>query len=221
MGGKIIAGVVGFVVLVLIVQNYVLGDGGPGTQTPGRTGAVPTATMPAQTPVAVSLGAVQPGGAGATNGGSGGTTSPGTYVVQSGDTLGTIATSFNVAPENQAAWIAEVLDLNGLADARLLQAGQELLLPDVPAGAAQTPGAGSTGSNPIVTATPGGSTGSGGSGGTYTIVSGDTPFGIAEKFCVPNPAAWVDQLISINDLNPNNLTLGQELDLPAGTPPPC
>jgi LysM repeat protein len=219
MGGKIIAGVVGFVVLVLLVQNYVLGDGEPGGQTLGRTGAVPTATLPAQTPVAVSLGAVQPGG-GSSNGG-GATSGPSTYVVQSGDTLGTIASSFNVAAENQAAWIAEVLDLNGIADARLLQAGQELLLPDTPASGGQTPSA--TGSNPIVTATPGGSTGSGGGGGggTYVVVSGDTPFGIAEKFCVEGAAAWVNELVALNNVNPNNLTLGQELELPAGTPPMC
>ena len=213
MGGKIIAGVIGFVVVVLLIQNYVLGDD-DGPNTLGRSGAAPTATLPAQTPEAISLGQVQSTGASA-EGGSGSTTGGGTYVVQAGDTLGSIATALNIAPEAQAAWVAEVLEVNGIPDARLLQAGQELIIPTAQAGSSGTPAAGS--GVEIATATPGASGGE----GTYIIVSGDTPFGIAEKFCVEGPEAWVNELIALNGLDPNALSVGQELQLPAGTPPQC
>ena len=99
MGGRIIAGVVGFVVLVLLVQNYVLGNDKPGGDNLNQSGAVPTATLPAQTPVAVSLGEQQ----GGTSGSSGSTAASSTYVVKEGDTLASIAASFNVAPEAQAS----------------------------------------------------------------------------------------------------------------------
>jgi LysM repeat protein len=212
MGGRIIAGVIGFVVLVLLFQNYVLNEGDGGTGNSGRTGAAPTATLPAQTPVAISLGEVPSGGS-STDGGST-TTGGGTYVVKEGDTLGSIAASLNVAPEAQAAWVAEVLDLNGIADARLLQAGQELLIPTAPA-AAETPGTG--GGIAVATATPAAP----GEGGTYIVVSGDTPLDIAAKFCVGAPTAWVNELLALNGIDPNNLAVGQELQLPPNTPALC
>jgi LysM repeat protein len=231
MGGKIIAGVIGFVILVLIIQNYVLG-GDDGPDALSRSGAAPTATLPAQTPEAISLGQVQTtgaSGAGAT--GSGGTTGGGTYVVQSGDTLGSIATALNVSPEAQAEWIAAVLEANGIPDARLLQAGQELVIPEAPAGpgpgggqnnpaagGGQTPAAGS--GIEIATATPSPGSGEGGSG-VYIVESGDTPLGIAEKFCVEGAAAWVNELVELNGIDPNVLSVGQELALPAGTPDQC
>jgi LysM repeat protein len=210
MGGRIIAGVIGFVVLVLLIQNYVLKDGGDGTGTTGRTGVAPTATLPAQTPEAISLGEVASGGSTGATGGA--TTGGGTYVVQAGDTLGSIAASFNVAPEAQAQWIADVLELNGIADARLLQAGQELQIPTAPAATSSTPGAG--GGVAVATATPGVS----GPGGTYIVESGDTPYGIAEKLCVQNAATWVNELVTLNEIDPNNLAVGQELQLPESTP---
>ena len=43
----------------------------------------------------------------------------------------------NIAPDQRAAWIAEVLRLNGIADARLLAVGQELSLPRPPAAVAK------------------------------------------------------------------------------------
>jgi LysM repeat protein len=215
MGGRIIAGVIGFVVLVLLVQNYVLSDGGDGSGNLGRTGAAPTATLPAQTPEAISLGSAQ--SPGTTTEGGGATTGGGTYVVQSGDTLGSIAAALNVAPEAQAAWVNEVLELNGMEDARQLQAGQELLLPEAPAGAATTPGT-NGGGIAVATQTP---VASGGEGGTYIVESGDTPLGIAEKFCVEGATAWVNELVALNGIDPSNLSVGQELELPASTPAQC
>jgi LysM repeat protein len=214
MGGRIIAGVIGFVVLVLLVQNYILNDDGDGTGTPGRTGVAPTATLPAQTPVAVSLGELVSGGTGGAPGST--PTGGGTYVVKEGDTLGSIAASFNVAPEAQAQWVADVLELTGIADARLLQAGQELQIPTAPAASSSTPSTG--GGVAVATPTPGGS---GGGEGTYIVVSGDTPFGIAEKLCVESAAAWVNELVALNEIDANNLAIGQELQLPTSTPDQC
>src|SRR5690606_17414579 len=105
---------------------------------------------------------------------------------------------------------------NGMADARLLQAGQELVLPGVTGGSpASTPVQGQ--GTPTPSRTP---TSSGGQG-TYIVVSGDTPFGIAEKFCVQGAAAWVNELIALNGIDPGALAVGQELELPAGTPAQC
>ena len=224
MGGKIIAGVIGFVVLVLLVQNYVLG-GDDGPDVSGRTGAAPTATLPAQTPEAISLGQVQAGGATGSSG-AGATAGGGTYVVQSGDTLGSIATALNIAPEVHAEWIAAVLEANGIPDARLLQAGQELVLPTAQAGSGQTeagsPQTPATGPGiEVATATPEPGSEATGGGGTYIVVSGDTPFGIAEKLCVEGAEAWVNELVALNGLDPSALSIGQELELPAGTPEQC
>ncbi len=223
MSGRIIAGVIGFVVLVLLIQNYVLGDDNPQTDNLAASGAIPTATLPAQTPVAISLGQEDASNASGSGGAPGGTS---TYVVKEGDTLGIIATSFNVPQEAQADWIAQVLDLNAIPDARLLQPGQELIIPAAPAGSQSTPAAngtpGSTGSTGgIATVTPTPSTAGGGGEGTYTVASGDTPLGIAEKLCVKGATAWANELVTLNNLNPNNLTVGQELQLPAGTPASC
>src|SRR3954468_20141243 len=113
------------------------GDGNslnPNAQTVGRPSSVPTATPPATLPEPILLGALtDPIGGGTnasgtpTSGAAGGGAA--TYTVKSGDNLAAIASSQGVTGTDQAAWIAEVLRLNGIADARLLAAGQELQLP--------------------------------------------------------------------------------------------
>ena len=128
MGAKLIGGFVGFVIVALFLQSYVFGgdDGGP--STPGRGGAVPTATLPAQLPQPIVL-AESAGGAGggaSTNAGGGSTRA---YVVKSGDTLGAIASGLGVPADQQAAWINQVLDINNIADARNIQVGVELQVP--------------------------------------------------------------------------------------------
>jgi len=70
----------------------------------------------------------------------------------------------------------------------------------------------------LQTATPGSG---GGPAGTYTVVSGDSPFLIAEKHCVPDPAPWVDELLEINNVEASSLRVGEVLDLPTGTPALC
>lgn len=50
----------------------------------------------------------------------------------------------------------------------------------------------------------------------YTVVEGDTPFGIAEKVGVPAElrAAWVEELLALNGVTETTIQIGQELILP-------
>ena len=234
MGAKFVAAIIGVIILVVLAQTFIFGgdDNSPSVTNPS---SIPTATPPVEQEEPVLLGEGS-GGEGSGGGGSS-SSAQSTYTVQSGDTLGAIAGQLGVAPEDQAAWIQEVLDLNGMSDARELQAGQELILPGVPQSAASsddasddssddaqtdepetepTPPPSATGTLP--TATPGSG---GGSAGTYVVVEGDTPFGIAINHCVEDPDAWSQELLEINGVDANSLAIGQELDLPPGTPAFC
>jgi LysM repeat protein len=226
MGAKFVAAVIGVIILVVLAQTFVFGgdDGSPSVNNPN---SIPTATPPVETGSPVLLGEGDAGGGGS---GGGSTSAQSTYTVQSGDTLGAIASQLGVAPEDQANWIAEVLDLNGMEDARQLQSGQELILPGVPqstssdddeteddsAEADVTPPPSATGTLP--TATPGSSEGS---PGVYVVVEGDSPYLIALNHCVDDPDAWAQELLEINGVDATSLSIGQELDLPPGTPPFC
>jgi LysM repeat protein len=223
MGAKFVAGIVGLIIVVVLVQTCLLGDddSSPSVRNPS---SIPTATPPADQGEPVLLGQGSAGGGGQTPGPSGNT-----YTVQSGDTLGAIAARFNVPADGQAAWVAEVLRLNNMQDARQLQAGQELKLPSVAATARPSGTATPRAGTPTSTARPS-STGTvatstprsgGGSATTYTIVSGDTPFLIAEKHCVDDPGPWVEELLDINAVEANSLRVGEVLDLPPGTPALC
>jgi LysM repeat protein len=237
MGAKLIGGFVGFVIVVLFLQSYVFGgdDGGP--NTPGRSGAVPTATLPAQLPQPIVLAesAGGSGGGASTNAGGGSTRA---YVVKSGDTLGAIATGLGVPADQQAAWINQVLDINNIADARNIQVGVELQVPAPaptarpsatvrPSGSATTRPSG-TGTAPATArpnttptvrpaTTPTATPRPAASGDTYTVVDGDTGFGIAAKCGVDNPAPWLNELEELNDIDAGDLNIGDELILPAGT----
>jgi LysM repeat protein len=233
MGAKFVAAIIGVIILVVLAQTFVFGgdDNSPSVNNPS---SIPTATPPAEQNDPVLLGEGDAGG-GSSSAGSSSSSSRTTYTVQSGDTLGGIASAQGVAPEDQAAWIQEVLDLNDMEDARQLQAGQELILPGAPQSSASlsatestdddaeadepeaTPPPSATGTLP--TATP--SNGGGGSAGTYTVVDGDTPYGIALNHCVEDPDAWVNELLEINAVDANSLSVGMELDLPPGTPAFC
>lgn len=209
MGIRIVAGVVGFVVVVLLVQSYVLG-GDDDDDSGANAGAAPTATLPAELPEPIPLANTEGGAPAGEGAAATGTT---TYIVQEGDTMGTIATAFDVPPEAQAAWINEVLEANGIEDARFILVGQELQVPNTPAplpeGEAQQ-GQPPAEPTPVAPAAE----------GVYIVVSGDSPLFIAEKFCVENPVEWANELISING-DFTTLIPGQELVLPAGTPPQC
>src|SRR5262245_8212366 len=104
--------------------------GGDKTVSVNRPNSIPTATPPASLPEPIVL-----SGSGSPTAGTratgGGTTAGGadSYTVKPGDSLNAIATALGIPTDQQAAWVAEVLRLNGLPDARLLQAGQVLQLP--------------------------------------------------------------------------------------------
>lgn len=213
------------------VATGCLFGGGDETISATRPGSIPTATAPANLPDPILLGESQTSGGTPLSGGSG----ESTYTVKSGDTLAGIAAQLGIPGSEQAAWLAEVLKLNGIQDPKLLRAGQEIRLPRATA----TPRPSGTGTpQPTATPRPTGtalattptSTAAAttatprptvvGGGGTYTVVSGDYPFLIAQKLGVPESqqAAWVQQLIALNSIDPSNLQVGQVLQLPAGTP---
>jgi len=231
----------GLLVLVAAQGCVFGGDDNDGSNgSVGRPGSVVTATMPATLTDPILLGQAQTTG-GSTTGGTSGGASGQTYVVESGDTLGSIASSFNVPPDQQSAWIAEVLRINNIADARQLAVGVELVLPLMPTATPTSRPSGTPGTpaatpnrttTPGTTATPEATsqatstptvrptTTSQGSGETYTVVSGDTPLVIAEKLGVPEAerAAWANELVALNGINPSSMQIGDVLELPAGTP---
>jgi LysM repeat protein len=240
MSIKLIGALAGVILVLLTAQGCIFGGGDDGA-TGGaisRPGAIPTATLPAtlQDPILLGQTQVQ------TTGGSTGGTSGSTYVIKSGDTLGAVATSLGVPADQQAAWIQEVLRINAITDARTLAVGVELQLPRIAAATSTprttgtpgtpaatpnrttTPGAGTTPqpttsaatSTPTVRPTSSGSS----SGRTYTVVSGDTPLVIAQKLNVPDAqqAAWANELVALNGINPSAMQIGDVLDLPTGTP---
>jgi LysM repeat protein len=241
---KLASAIFGATLLALLISACDLVGGGgndslnPNAQSVTRPGSVPTATPPATLPEPILLGAAtdpiggtNPAGTPTTGGPTAGGAA--TYTVKPGDTLAAIASSQGVTGSDQASWIAEVLRLNNIADARLLAAGQELQLPrQVPATNA-TPRAGTTttpnttptrasgtptaaqtprpGTTPTTASTP-----STGGGTTYVVQSGDTPGGIASKLNVPaaQQTAWVTQLLQLNNVTAQTLQIGQTLNLP-------
>jgi LysM repeat protein len=209
----------------------------PNPQTVGRPSSVPTATPPATLPEPILLGAAtdpiggtNPAGTPTAGGNTGGAA---TYTVKPGDTLSAIASAQGVAGSDQAAWIAEVLRLNNMADATRLAAGQELSLPrqtgpanatprpgttttpnTTPTRASGTPTTGQPTPRPGTTPTSGSTPSTGGN--TYTVQSGDTPGAIASKLGVPasQQTAWVTQLLQQNNVTAQTLQIGQVLNLP-------
>jgi LysM repeat protein len=232
MGAKFVAAIIGVIILVVLAQTFIFG-GDDGTPTVNNPSSIPTATPPLaqETPVLLGEGDAGGGGGGGSSGGSG----QSTYTVQSGDTLNAIAAQLGIAPADQANWVQQVLDLNGMEDARQLQAGQELILPGAPQSSSDdgsedtasadegdssdsepTPTVPPSATGTLPTPTPGA-----GSPGVYVVADGDSPYLIALNHCVDDPDAWVQELLDINDVDATSLSIGQELDLPPGTPPFC
>jgi LysM repeat protein len=228
---KLVGAGLAVILVILFFQAGFFSSGDSASPSVSRPSSIPTATPPAQMPEPVLLGetlAAAPAAAGA---------SGDTYVVKPGDTLGGIASQLGVPIDQQAAWIAEVLRLNGLADARLLATGVALRLPrsPTPAPAARTgtptvtatrPAATPTVQAAAATATPQAAAPTAtrqpvaGGGGTYTVVANDNPHLIGQKHCVPTAQldAWANQLLALNNTTASGLQVGQVLQLPANTP---
>jgi LysM repeat protein len=202
------------VVLVAIAfQGLISGGGGDNPVSLSRPASIPTATFPATLSAPILLSEANPAPGRPTSGSA--TGGAGSYVVKPGDTLSGIASQMNVPSDQQAAWTAEVLRLNGIADVRLLAVGQELNLPRAatpPAAAARTTGTPQPGPSapPARTSTPASPTSASatappstpapsaptatprppsnvtGGGGSYTVAAGDFPLLIAAKLGVPD-----------------------------------
>ncbi len=205
--------------------------GGGSPQNLSRPGPVRTATPPAKLPDPIMLGESQAGGGASQTSGAGGDS----YVIKSGDTLYGIASALGVPGDQQASWVAETLRLNGIQDTTNLHTGDTIRLPKLqatvqPAATAkvsQTAPAAQSTSAPAATATSAPTASSAptatrvtGGAGTYTVQSGDTPYIIAQKLGVPQSqwAAWSNELVSLNGIDPNNLHVGDVLKLPSDTP---
>ncbi len=116
------------------------------------------------------------------------------YVVQSGDSLWSIAQKFGTS-------VAQLAKLNGVENPSLIRVDQPLTIP-----------AGATA--PTVTTAAPTSTAVQSSPSTYTVVSGDTLSSIASRF-----GTSVASIASANALvNPSIIRMGQSLTIPGGTP---
>ncbi|MGD9796257.1 MAG: LysM peptidoglycan-binding domain-containing protein, partial [Acidimicrobiia bacterium] len=120
-----------------------------------------------------------------------------TYTVKSGDSLNSIAKSFDVSKD-------DIIALNGITNPNNILVGQKLKIPVQRAAtttaAAATTKAGPTTTKPVVD-----------SGIVYTVKSGDTLSKIAKTLGVTQA-----QLISLNGLaDANDIKVGQKLKVPA------
>ncbi len=211
MSTKLGIGSLASIVVLLLVQGCVFGGDDSGNFSASRPSAIPTATLPATLSEPVDLGesVAIPGSTPAEP-----DETTVTYLVQPGDTLNAIAGLFGVPGDQRAAWTLEVLRINGIADARLLQAGQELIIPSFGTSEdsslpAQTPVPDSEAPTPAT-----------GSGATYTVIAGDSAILIAQKLGVPGSQQleWAQQLLALNRVSESGLSIGQVLQLPQDTP---
>ena len=158
---------------------------------------VPTATLPAELPEPIIVGAPVPGGGGRT------------YTIEAGDTLSAVAEQFDVSVE-------ALMEANEIEDPTRLEVGQVLVIPGAaPSGPFPTP------VSPEATPTlrPGGLT-PGPEESTYVVQSGDNASAIAERFGIT-----LEELAAVNGVTIDELRaleVGQVLVIPEGAaePPP-
>lgn len=116
----------------------------------------------------------------------------GTYTIKSGDTLGGIAAKYRTT-------VAKLQQDNGISNPNVIYAGRTLQVPD---SYSSTPAPSNGGSNSSVTQ-------------TYTVKSGDTLSGIAQRY-----GTTVSALAARNGIrNPNLIQVGQRLLISGGSGP--
>lgn len=171
---------------------------------PGSGQLTDPAAVPSSTPIAGGLtflirdnGVQAPGGASTTvaGGSTPVTTNRGTYTIKDGDICSTIADELGVT-------VDELLAANRGADCSALIPGTELRIPNT---AAATPVPTTTRASGQATPTPGGA----GGGTQYEIQPGDLCVDIAASYGVT-----VEALVAANDLDCDNLRLGQVITIP-------
>ncbi|MEX2372363.1 MAG: LysM peptidoglycan-binding domain-containing protein [Dehalococcoidia bacterium] len=167
---------------------------------PEATSTAPLATStvaPTSTPLArvpdpvVVTGGGLPGGGGSSE-------EAASYTVESGDTLGAIATRFGVDVET-------IRSANGLSDDNI-NIGQVLSIPRQSGAGGEDDEDEGEGDDETPPVAPG-------PGGTYTVLEGDTAFGIALQF-----DTTVEALAEANNMSEDEITdlqIGQVLRLPA------
>lgn len=197
------------VVLFIIVAAFVAGCGGGGERisstSPGLVrGNLPTATPFPSPPEPIYVdGSPPPSGSGTPRPSGSGQT---TYTVASGDSLSAIAQRFGVD-------LTDLARVNNITNPSNISVGQVLTIP-----AAGSPQPSSTGQatptptptrtpTPAPTPTPSGQAGA--CTNPYIVQSGDYPGLIAQKCGVD-----VNALIQLNNIDPSNLQVGQQLRLP-------
>lgn len=116
---------------------------------------------------------------------------PKTHTVAAGEHLWGIAEQYFSSGFN---WV-DIAEANSLGTPNLLEVGQELSIPEVPAKAI-------TISVPIMV------------GSTYKAVSGDSLWSVAER-AYSNPYAWMEIAKANNLSKPYLLEMGQEISIPA------
>ena len=114
------------------------------------------------------------------------------HVVQTGDTLFTIARRYNTT-------IVAIMQANGLTNPNIIFIGQRLVIPAGSGAPAATPGA-SAGPETI-----------------YTVRTGDTLYAIARRFSVP--MMTIAQMNGI--VNPSRIYIGQQLVITSATGTPA
>lgn len=159
---------------------------------------VPTATLPAELPEPIIVGAPVPGGGGRT------------YTIEAGDTLSAVAEQFDVSVE-------ALMEANEIEDPTRLEVGQVLVIPGTaPSGPFPTP------APPEATPTvrPSGLT-PGPEESTYVVEPGDNASAIAERFGIT-----LEELAAVNGVTIDELRaleVGQVLIISAdaGAPLPA
>ncbi len=169
--------------------------GGGGDRT--ELSEIPTATLPAELPEPIIVGAPVQGGGGRT------------YTIQEGDTLSGVAEQFEVTVE-------EIMEANGIEDPTRLEVGQVLVIPGVastgpfptPVAAEETPTVPSGETPPVA------------GENTYVVESGDNASSIADRFGVTLEELAAANGTTVDGLR--SLEVGQELIIPEGAaaPPP-
>lgn len=181
---------------MILVAALALGLGAcGGGGEPTELSEIPTATLPAELPEPIIVGAPVQGGGGRT------------YTIQEGDTLSAVAEQFEVTVE-------EIMEANGIEDPTRLEVGQVLVIPGVastgpfptPAPAEETP------------TVPSGETPPVSGENTYVVESGDNASSIADRFGVT-----LDELAAANGTTIDglrSLEVGQVLVIPEGASEP-